>query len=168
MVTGIENIIPNSTAVTPPTAVPPTQRPTINPAQDRRTGDDRRDREPGQEQSTFKAALNTATGVGEKFAADASLNARKAIRQAAAAKLVRADKQPKRGSIELGADESERLYAQRQAERARTKRDDIEQDAPVVVPSSPEFIEAASRYAERFFSVKGPLAKPGESLELTA
>jgi|GEM_PF-5761067 len=156
MVVGIESTIPNTATTTPPNPIPQPQRTSINPAQNRSAGD-RRSSDKNQNQNTeFRATLDAVDT--EKFAAEVALNARRALREAAAAKAVRSEKRPVSQPVELAADESERLYAARQPADAR----------PLNIPSSPEFITAASKYAERFFSVRGALSKPGESLELSA
>jgi len=155
MVVGIEGTIPNTATTSPPNPIPQSPIPRVNPAQDRRAGDRRSSDKDSQGKSEFKAALDAVNN--EKFAAEVALNARRALREAAAAKT-RTEKRPAIQPVELGAEESERLYAATQAVAAK----------PLNIPSSPEFITAASKYAERFFSVKGALSKPGESLELSA
>jgi hypothetical protein len=156
MVVGIEGTIPNTATTTPPNPIPQTPGLRVNPGQDRRAGGRRSSDKDAQGKSEFKAALDAVTA--EKFAAEVALNARRALREAAAAKALRGEKRPTRQPVELGAEESEKLYQATQPVVA----------GPLNIPSSPEFFSAASRYAERFFSVRGPQAKPGESLELSA
>jgi hypothetical protein len=155
MVVGIEGAIPNTATTTPPNPIPQTPGPRVSPAQDRRAGGRRSGDKDSQGQPEFKAALDAVNN--EKFAAEVALNARRVLREAAAAKA-RSEKRPVAQPVELGSEESERLYAATQSAAAK----------PLNIPSSPEFISAASKYAERFFSVKGALSKPGESLELSA
>jgi hypothetical protein len=175
MVVGVDSILSSSGAVTPPAnPIPQLRQVPINPAQDRaRSGAERRAKDQGQGNSEFRTTLDSVAATSTPPAPIDPLvevQSRRAQRQAAAEKNVRGEKRPAQGPAELAADEGERLYA---ANQAAKKREGVENAAPSDEPALPvqmstEFYQAASRYAERFFSTAGAYAKPGESLELSA
>ena len=139
---------------------------TVGPEGDRRVARGRRgtDQPTGE---TFAASLNEAGAAPEKFSPEYQAQVRKAERAAAAQILARAEKRPASAPPEIAAEEGERLFVARMA--AATREPDSAENAEALkVPSSNEFIQAASKYADRFFSVTNAYSKPGESLELSA
>lgn len=145
----------SNTVPPPQTSVQPRPIPLQTPTARPKAGDKRQQNNsnPGP---SFRATLATVTGA-DAFAAEAQ--ARKIARAIEAQRAARAEKRPDPGPAELSADEGVDLLTQAPSQQAR---------GAVVVPSSQEFLAAASRYAERFFAGKGAYARPGESLELSA
>ncbi len=156
----------NAGPITPPNEIRPQQPISINPTSPRaRSGKERGQHQPSDEKSAFRAVLDAVAGTDNPFSPQAMLQARRAARQEANDKTTFVEKLPTSGPAEIAADQSERLYVEK---RASPQREAPPEVISQVIPSSPEFFVAASRYAERFFSVQGPFAKPGESLEIKA
>jgi hypothetical protein len=137
----------------------------VGPEADRRAARGRRGTDQAGE--AFSAALNEVGATAEKISPEYQAQVRKAERAAAAQILARAEKRPASAPPEIAAEEGERLYVARMAEATR-QPDNSEKPETLKVPSSNEFIQAASKYADRFFSVTKAYSKPGESLELSA
>jgi len=172
MAIGIDSVLSSNAATPPPVAIPPTRTPPINPAQARaRSGSEQRSNDQSKGSPEFRAELASVAGVPGEVDVLAEVQARRAQRQAAAEKNVRSEKLPAQESTVLAADEGQRLYA---AKLAAPKQDvsstpeETPDEAALPRAMSSEFYQAASRYAERFFSVAGASAKHGESLEISA
>jgi hypothetical protein len=173
MVANIDSIA-NSGAVSPPTqSIPNIRQTPIQPGTDRARSNDRQQKDQAKGGAAFRAELGAVESAAEKFVADVS--ARRAERKAAIQeKPVRAEKRPQDASVELDANEGERLFVEAQSVAARAmpetpQRRSTDAGYQGHIPSSNEFMVAASRYAERVLTQGGSnIAKPGDSLELTA
>jgi hypothetical protein len=173
MAVGIDSIA-NSGAVTPPAnSIPVGRQAPIHPGTDRARSNDRQQKDQAKNGASFQAELEAVETAAEKFVAEVS--ARRAERKASSAdKPVRAEKIPREASVELDAEEGAKLFAEAQSVTARTppatpQRRQTDAGYRGHIPASNEFMVAASRYAERVFAQAGNgVAKPGESLELTA
>lgn len=147
----------SSTTPPPQTVVQPRSIPIQAPGARPKTGDSRQ-QDKSKDNASFRASLEQVASA-ESFAAEAQ--ARKIARAIDAQRSARAEKRPDPTPAEVTAGEGADLFAETVSHQARTT-------GGVRVPSSQEFVTAASRYAERFFSVKGAYAKTGESVELSA
>lgn len=172
MVTGLDAVSTQTVASSPATAIPPTRPTTIQPGTERGRFNDRRQKDQSQGGESFRSSLEQVENKASQFIAE--VQARRAERKVDDEKIVRAEKRPTTAPAELPVLDRADLYAEAQALQLRaavtSKQADTTKsvDEGAYVPSSPEFMIAASRYAERFFSVAGSYAKPGDSLELSA
>ncbi len=173
MVANIDSIVNSGAISSPSQSIPNVRQTPIQPGADRARSNDRQQKDQAKGGAAFRAELGAVESAAEKFVADVS--ARRAERKATIQeKPVRAEKRPDT-SVQLDADEGERLFVQAQsAAAARTapetpQRRSTDAGYQGHIPSSNEFMVAASRYAERVFAqADSKFAKPGESLELTA
>ena len=169
MAVGFDSILGAPSATPPPTAIPTPRTTPINPAQERsRSGAEQRAKDQSKDSAEFRASLDSVAPTSTTVDAIAEVQARRFRRQVEAEKNARNEKLPTRGPTELAADEGERLYAAAQKRTAASQQTERPDEAELVIPSSHEFLAAASRYAERFLSVANAYAKPGESLEISA
>ncbi|MDX2144240.1 MAG: hypothetical protein SFV19_12865 [Rhodospirillaceae bacterium] len=169
MIVGFDSV---SIATSPPAPGVAQPRPTpIQPNVERqRSGQQGRQQNPNKDKGTeFRAALDAATS------ADAGLNSSQRFtatsdKAANVVEFVRPEKLPQQGPADISAADGADLYAEvrTQLNAAVKGLSETGPDVTLFSPTTQEFVQAASKYAERFFSVAGNLAKPGETLELKA
>jgi hypothetical protein len=168
MIVGFDSV---SIATSPPVSGVVQPRPTpIQPNLERQpAGQQGRQQNPSNDKDTeFRAALDAAT------AADGGVDASRRFAAAAGAAdtvaFVRPEKLPPTGPANFSAADGVDLYAEVRTQLNAAVRglSAAGPDVNLFSPSTQEFVQAASKYAERFLSVAGHLAKPGETLELKA
>jgi hypothetical protein len=164
---------PVSMATSPPAPGVVQPRPTpVQPNVEReRSGQNSRQKDQGRDKGTaFRAALDAATAADPGQSTPGPHTLFSGHTESDVAAFTRPEKLPLQGPANFSAADGEDLYAEVRTQLNAAVRglSETAADTGVFSPATQEFVAAAAKYAERFLSVAGQLAKPGESLELRA